>query len=82
MQFISDLSERTGLELKYCECCGGLWLRTHGTDEVRCGACVVLWSDLAGGWARRLERDAAERQKSAMRAVTANLALLEQGGRA
>lgn len=28
------------LELKYCERCGGLWLRRLGTGEVHCAACA------------------------------------------
>jgi len=27
------------LELKYCELCGGLWLRLQGTAQVLCEAC-------------------------------------------
>jgi hypothetical protein len=27
------------LELKYCERCGGLWLRLQGTREVYCAPC-------------------------------------------
>ena len=27
------------LELKYCERCGGLWLRPHGSDLVFCQRC-------------------------------------------
>ena len=29
------------LELKYCERCGGLWLRPQGTNGVYCGSCRV-----------------------------------------
>ena len=29
------------LELKYCECCGGLWLRARGTDKIYCPGCVA-----------------------------------------
>jgi len=29
------------LELKYCERCGGLWLRARGTPQVYCNACVT-----------------------------------------
>jgi hypothetical protein len=29
----------TRLELKYCEHCGGLWLRDCGSQEVYCAAC-------------------------------------------
>jgi len=28
------------LELKYCERCGGIWLRPHGSDTVYCAACA------------------------------------------
>ena len=28
------------LELKYCERCGGLWLRRRGVDDVYCASCV------------------------------------------
>jgi Zn-finger nucleic acid-binding protein len=27
------------MELKYCERCGGLWLRTSGTEAVYCESC-------------------------------------------
>jgi hypothetical protein len=36
------------LELKYCERCGGLWLRTQGTGEVYCPACAGQISELPG----------------------------------
>lgn len=29
------------LELKYCERCGGLWLRERGTGRVYCPACTT-----------------------------------------
>jgi hypothetical protein len=34
------------LELKYCERCGGLWMRTWGTEDVYCPSCAVQMSDL------------------------------------
>jgi hypothetical protein len=34
------LSDYPKLELKYCERCGGLWLRPQGTDAVYCAACA------------------------------------------
>lgn len=34
------------LELKYCERCGGLWMRTWGTEEVYCPPCAVQMLDL------------------------------------
>ena len=41
------------LELKYCERCGGLWMRTWGTEEVYCPACAVQMSDLPAVRRRR-----------------------------
>ena len=29
------------LELKYCERCGGLWLRRVGVGDIFCAACAV-----------------------------------------
>jgi hypothetical protein len=37
---IDDL-EIVQLELKYCEYCGGLWLRRKGDREVYCAACLT-----------------------------------------
>jgi hypothetical protein len=34
------------LELKYCERCGGLWMRTWGTDEIYCPTCALEMSDM------------------------------------
>jgi len=41
------------LELKYCERCGGLWMRTWGTEEVYCPSCAVHMSDLPAVRRRR-----------------------------
>jgi hypothetical protein len=49
---IADL-EVVRLELKYCERCGGLWLRTWGTEDVYCPACAVEVLDLPIGGRRR-----------------------------
>ena len=35
-----------GLELKYCEQCGGLWLRRRGSDECYCSACASCLEDI------------------------------------
>ena len=34
------------LELKYCERCGGLWMRTWGTEEVYCPSCAAEMLEL------------------------------------
>lgn len=38
--------EATELELKYCERCGGLWLRRTGSDEVYCTDCVPKMAEV------------------------------------
>jgi Zn-finger nucleic acid-binding protein len=34
------------VELKYCERCGGLWLRRKGSERVYCVVCVPKMSDM------------------------------------
>ena len=41
------------LELKYCERCGGLWMRTWGTEDVYCPSCATEVLDLPIGGRRR-----------------------------
>ena len=38
------------LELKYCERCGGLWIRQQGGVESRCQKCVAEEGGLATKW--------------------------------
>ena len=44
------------LELKYCERCGGLWLRLKGSDLVFCAGCVRAMAGLFSGWRLGLRR--------------------------
>jgi hypothetical protein len=52
------------VELKYCERCGGLFLRLLGTSLVYCGGCTAHWAALStaggrgdvGSWTRRKPR--------------------------
>ena len=40
MNFISMIrQDDVAVELKYCERCGGLWLRRPGQNVVHCGRC-------------------------------------------
>ncbi len=40
MKFISEMvGQEIHVELKYCERCGGLWLRPQGSDGVYCVGC-------------------------------------------
>jgi Zn-finger nucleic acid-binding protein len=41
------------LELKYCERCGGLWLRTAGTEDLYCSSCAIEMFNLARPMKRR-----------------------------
>lgn len=41
------------LELKYCERCGGLWMRVRGSQDVYCDACVAPMLELPGARRRR-----------------------------
>jgi Zn-finger nucleic acid-binding protein len=43
MNFISKTKDQEiQVELKYCERCGGLWLRPRGTNGVHCVSCRAL----------------------------------------
>lgn len=35
------------LELKYCERCGGLWLRMAGSEDTYCASCAIEMLELA-----------------------------------
>ena len=37
------------VELKYCEACGGLWLRRRGAVEVYCRHCEERMGEIAVG---------------------------------
>jgi hypothetical protein len=47
MNFVSVLGAKgVAVELKYCERCGGLWLRELGESEVYCGNCRVRMAEM------------------------------------
>lgn len=50
------------LELKYCERCGGLWLRPTGSDLVFCAPCALVLSGLRTNFRASLPPQAAFRQ--------------------
>ena len=37
---------QANLELKYCERCGGLWLRVTGSGQIYCAACGRAMAEL------------------------------------
>jgi Zn-finger nucleic acid-binding protein len=42
----TETIELIEVELKYCERCGGLWLRLQGSDKVYCADCEPAVADL------------------------------------
>ncbi len=50
-------------ELKYCERCGGLWLRPHGDEEVYCRSCRLRRVELG----RSPEKPAPKRRRGQRR---------------
>ena len=48
-----DKKKQVGVELKYCEHCGGLWVRECGAGTVYCEKCRPKVADLPAAKARR-----------------------------
>jgi hypothetical protein len=42
----SNAVEESALELKYCERCGGLWLRPAGGEQIYCSICARAMAEL------------------------------------
>ena len=51
-----DAFELIRMELKYCERCGGLWVRERASAEIYCANCAAALEELQGGAARRFHR--------------------------
>ncbi len=41
------------LELKYCERCGGLWVRQLGSGEIYCASCAIEMADVESSSRRK-----------------------------
>src|SRR5258706_5095688 len=69
MDFIDTMEgSEIQIELKYCERCGGLWLRPQGTNGVYCGSCRACLAAMP----KRVEappRKARSLRKARMRAT-------------
>ena len=68
-----DDAEVVLLDLKYCERCGGLWLRRRGSAEVHCSVCSQD-TGLLGRWEIRPARS--------LRPARAAVAIPKKGGTA
>ncbi len=55
------------LELKYCERCGGLWLRVRGKDDVYCTACASQIAELPERMPKYGRRKSVRREERATR---------------
>lgn len=59
--------EEIQVELKYCERCGGLWLRPRLTEGVYCTPCRVHWeARLSSGEEERIDRRRRKRGQSGL----------------
>jgi Zn-finger nucleic acid-binding protein len=68
------------VELKYCERCGGLWLRPQGTDGVYCAGCRARLEAMPDpGEAPR--RKARSRRKARMPGTTVHREALQDPAR-
>jgi Zn-finger nucleic acid-binding protein len=54
------LEDKLSLELKYCERCGGLWLRPAGGAQIYCMACAQQMAQLPAA-SHELEGSSGER---------------------
>jgi len=56
----ADVVDVVEMELKYCERCGGLWLRRQGEGEIYCPPCLPKMVDLPRQRKRKLRLPAGE----------------------
>jgi hypothetical protein len=80
MNFIGKM-EGPGIqvELKYCERCGGLWLRPQGADGVYCASCRVRLAALPNSGGMPPHRTV--RRKSRARGMDGRTKHLDGSGR-
>ena len=65
MNFISMIKQgEVALELKYCERCGGLWVRPQGNEGVYCEGCCARMAALALPLGRRTNERRLRRVKN------------------
>lgn len=67
------------MELKYCERCGGLWLRPRGSELIYCPPCSVVLAGVGQG-RRFLEHRGAPRARN--NASCVETTFWGEGGRA
>jgi hypothetical protein len=61
---IRKLEDKLSLELKYCERCGGLWLRPAGGAQIYCITCARQMAEMPPA-SRKLESSSLDRSAPA-----------------
>lgn len=68
------------MELKYCERCGGLWLRARGDAGVYCKVCGEVTEAIEEGWLAK-ERPRQSRPKVVLKGENGEVLLVcSEGG--
>lgn len=70
------------LELKYCERCGGLWLRIKGKDDVYCATCALRIVELPAPTRRRVTPRLPISDRTEIHGVAAITGMFGEGGNA
>jgi len=70
------------LELKYCERCGGLWVRQLQSDEIYCASCALEMVEVAIPRKRKSISRLPGNRNSDTSAAGPRLLLCRQGGKA
>jgi hypothetical protein len=70
------------LELKYCERCGGLWVRMLRSDEIYCASCAIEMADFAPPRKRSMPQRLADNHKSDAVPIRRLTLVCRQGGEA
>ena len=78
----TENTEIIELELKYCERCGGLWLRIRGRDDVYCSSCALQISDLPGAPVRKRGAKLPARRHGDRKQLSNFASISRQGGNA
>ena len=81
MNFIGRMEgQEIQVELKYCERCGGLWLRPLGADGVYCASCRVRLAAMPN-LEKAPPREARRRRKARVQAMGVPTEVVQSRGR-
>jgi hypothetical protein len=69
-------------DLKYCERCGGLWLRLEGNEEVYCPSCIPKMAELPVVRRRRKRSELQDPEELRVERIEELMAFCSLGGNA